>query len=849
MTSWKTVTTLLLSLAVCVITAAVDVSILDPETLSDAIGNTADKDSNITYAPLDDDITYKAEAGTDLGAIGVFYDLAQSIVDTSLPGPFPFDWVEKIKDGKLVIGTDWKELVTSYLGYVIAVAIGLLFFIIFPIVGFCFCCCRCCGNCGGKRVIKAPEEGGYGRQCCRVATMIILAVVVGFAVVGSALMFVTNQNLSNSIKDFGDKDVDKLDDITSFFDATIHQANKLVNNSFNFTVDVLFRDLDNIGFLLGQNIKRRVLSNTGLDGVYSGIEGMDTDAKTLRDLTHILMIEKNTTISSSQTFMSFTTQLQADINSIALLDFKAKCPNYTINETNFHAEKLPIEDLKYIFLNNVTASGITKLTTESKNKLNDIPERVQNETEGPRTDLRKNVNDYTAEISKINTKLNEIRDNFLGKINFDSIKADVRDYVKLAVQYDQYRWYGGLGLAGVALLISVLLGLGLLFGCLGGNAQDDPTERSSCSNHGGNCLTAAIMLTFIFGWLIMLITTILFAVGAPTDKFVCSSLKDISVVEKIINDFKLLGSPSSPNSSWLGDQIYQGKNVNISIADVMNACKNDATVYTALKMKEGNIINLTEITDYGKTFSISNKIKDFNVGFDGINITSDEMMKFIDFMGDFDNQMNYSQYDNVLSLSPINTSELFLNQLTTYITSISSGPDKTKLQQIQANLTSHLNAEGLVLKNSINNITSTLGSVKATTQTPADNPLKKRCDTLKANLTSVQNNLETAAGQAFNASVKEYEARLKKIFDNFVQDIKDSVENDIGKCKPLWNIFNSVVLYGVCDSTIGALNGWWCALGWTVFFLLLSICVSSSMSKYFFKMRYANTKTSEPPIE
>lgn len=90
MTIWNTVTTLVVSLTLCVVAAGVDVSVLDPKTLSDDIGNTADENSNITYAPLDDDITYKAEAGNDLGAIAVFYDLAQSIVDTSLPGAFPF---------------------------------------------------------------------------------------------------------------------------------------------------------------------------------------------------------------------------------------------------------------------------------------------------------------------------------------------------------------------------------------------------------------------------------------------------------------------------------------------------------------------------------------------------------------------------------------------------------------------------------------------------------------------------------------------------------------------------------------------------------------------------------------
>ncbi|NXK31452.1 PRM1A protein, partial [Piprites chloris] len=59
------------------------------------------------------------------------------------PNPLP---VEMIDFGQSQIEfnqEDIKELLLYELGFLVCVAIGVLFIIFVPLVGCCFCCCRC----------------------------------------------------------------------------------------------------------------------------------------------------------------------------------------------------------------------------------------------------------------------------------------------------------------------------------------------------------------------------------------------------------------------------------------------------------------------------------------------------------------------------------------------------------------------------------------------------------------------------------------------------------------------------------------------------------------------------------
>jgi prominin 1 len=80
------------------------------------------------------------------------------------------------EDGSLHMAglqAEWQTLLAHYAGVVAVVAVGLLFVVLMPFVGFIFCCCRCSGRCGAR---SQPFEKRRD-SCKRIGFGIMLAAI------------------------------------------------------------------------------------------------------------------------------------------------------------------------------------------------------------------------------------------------------------------------------------------------------------------------------------------------------------------------------------------------------------------------------------------------------------------------------------------------------------------------------------------------------------------------------------------------------------------------------------------------------------------------------------------------
>ncbi|NXR79277.1 PRM1A protein, partial [Pycnonotus jocosus] len=59
------------------------------------------------------------------------------------PNPLPIDLIKFGQSQSEFSHEDIHELLLYELGFLICAAIGVLFIILVPLVGCCFCCCRC----------------------------------------------------------------------------------------------------------------------------------------------------------------------------------------------------------------------------------------------------------------------------------------------------------------------------------------------------------------------------------------------------------------------------------------------------------------------------------------------------------------------------------------------------------------------------------------------------------------------------------------------------------------------------------------------------------------------------------
>jgi hypothetical protein len=52
----------------------------------------------------------------------------------------------------------------------VCLVVGIVFVVLMPFVGFCFCCCRCCGNCGGGK--RKGDQHTWKKFWCQVRSRI-----------------------------------------------------------------------------------------------------------------------------------------------------------------------------------------------------------------------------------------------------------------------------------------------------------------------------------------------------------------------------------------------------------------------------------------------------------------------------------------------------------------------------------------------------------------------------------------------------------------------------------------------------------------------------------------------------
>ncbi|GFS15238.1 prominin 1a [Elysia marginata] len=259
---------------------------LEPPELNDDLGSKADANSNIDFFHSTGKGDYKA--GKDGEPVTMvmtswFYDMSAGIARSALSSAFPFETFSIVLDGEIQ-AISWKQTAKDYVGFFTAIAVGIVLLLVVPIAAISFCCCRCFNKCGGRRRFDNPYEAGYKAHCGRSTTIILFTIPLLFAITGTVLMFLANHNLTTQLNNLKDDGLDKIDDIGTFLDNTVDQAQLAIFGKYNFTTDVIKRDLHNIGFLVGQPIRSDVLTTTALDVIYDRIIEMEEDAQSILKL-------------------------------------------------------------------------------------------------------------------------------------------------------------------------------------------------------------------------------------------------------------------------------------------------------------------------------------------------------------------------------------------------------------------------------------------------------------------------------------------------------------------------------------------------------------------------------------
>ncbi|XP_059153354.1 uncharacterized protein LOC131939185 [Physella acuta] len=313
----------------------------------------------------------------------------------------------------------------------------------------------------------------------------------------------------------------------------------------------------------------------------------------------------------------------------------------------------------------------------------------------------------------------------------------------------------------------------------------------------------------------MLETNSLYALGVPLQKITCVTLSDLRGVDQVMDAVL----KTSAGSTWLGELLYPGKKVSLTLHSAMQGCEQGRTAYHVFQLDKGGIINITEHTNYKKFFDVDTVTKDLKVDFDKVTVQSASLKQFLDFMFKLQDNIVFTTYDRLADidiLTPVENSE---NSLTPLIAAAVT-PAKEELQSIATELKTTREVLGTACKQAMLKLKGTSDKLKKQILEPPSSTLKMRTEAVTTALRNAQNVVKTKAPAIFLEIVDEFKSRLTRILDTYVAHVRDEVENQIGICKPISNLFTEIT-QGFCQF-LRALGGWWCAMGWTVFFSLLA---------------------------
>ncbi|OCT71695.1 prominin 1 L homeolog isoform X1 [Xenopus laevis] len=770
---------------------------------------------------------YKPEADPENGVYKVFRDMVHSYLDIVQRNPFPPDFLRNLQ-GISASNPPVKEALNYEIGFLVALAFGLLFFVLMPLTGFCFCCCRCCGNCGGKMHQKQTKK----MSCKRRFIYFFLLCITLIMLAGNICMFYSNSKVSSGVKDGISSYNNTMENLKTYVNSVPKEVDLIIGQS-DLVIQNANDSITAIDSILGGSIKSEIekVANSTLDSIVNTVNAVNDTAKLLvatNDSFNALLAEQEIirgNLSDVQTKINNTlnkcgAKCSSAKSSVDGLTFDV---NYKIPDFSDHLKRL----------NDFLGSGIDSTLQKARKAINDIPQTVKNETK----DTIQGVQD---ELGKIKSKINDTKNaipitstvNNI-KSNLNSLSTQVNQYIPWVEQYDYYRWIVGIILCCIILLIIVCILFGLALGPLGLKGKEDPTKRNCASNSGGNFFMASVGFSFIFSWLLILIVAILFLAGGNSYTLVCKPWANQQL-------FQYLDSQTIPE---LNISRYIERNVNIST--LYRDCQRDNSLWTTLNFDQtidlNKNLNITQYTD-----EVQKKIDNTNITIKNINfLTTNQKEQIKNVSTSGINTLNFTDFNSSLgrNITKINLLS-FANELATL----------AKDSSLSSDVATELNAEAAALENIDSRIKSSLIPATKTLYTNIQN-LETKSKNLPVSLNKVlteidnaQKFVDTQASGVVKNATTAYATKLLNLFQSYVDWAKFMLRTNFARCGPVARAVNSAQTIA-CVYIVDSMNAFWFSMGWCTLFLIPSIILSVKLAKHYRRMKTSDVYENDYDME
>ncbi|XP_010226211.1 PREDICTED: prominin-1 isoform X2 [Tinamus guttatus] len=788
--------------------------------------------------------TYDTGVYHEPGPIGILFKIVHAFLYLVQPNSFPQDLIRKLAQQKFGnTQSDYQkpenvvltlQAIYYEIGFIVSAALGLLFILLLPLVGLCFCMCRCCDNCGGEMHQRQKKNADCQRSC--FATFLFVASLI--ISVGVLCAYAANQHLTSQVRGAKKLVNSNFKDLKIFLNDTPAQIDYLVSQ-YNTTKDKALSDLNNVGPLLGSRVQEQLgkevrpaldaaLTMAGairetkeaLENVSVSVEVLQEGTERLHaNLTDVKMHLSNTLNDSACSAVQAASTCNIIKNSLHQLNINA----------NFSG--LPGVSSQLAKVNDVLKIDLSSLVQKGYASFNDTPDLVVNQT--------RNILSAVPYIKTVLETIGANISSFTKNLPVEKILADltiyltqseayVQDYFPVVEQYDFYRWLGCLILCCMVVLILVFYYLGLLCGTCGYDKHASPTTRGCISNTGGNFLMAGVGFSFLFSWVLMTVVVLTFVTGGNVEKLVCEPFEDKTL-------FKVLDTPYLLNHHWknyLSGILFKNPNINLTFEKVYSDCKENKGIYTSLHLE--HLFNINEFLNISMyTEDVALRIEHIQINLSKI-ILLDEIGKenLLNFSSSGIEGINFAAYLTEINKSVTKVDLLsFANDLEARADQLPKGALENALKGHANSIRMIHNQQVVPLEQAMSTLNQSIRLLKRTSS-----ELMVKVKNVISAVNAAQLLINNNASQVIVQETKKFMDTVIGYFEQYVEWVKESIAMEVAACKPIANVIDTAVDIFLCSYVADSVNTFWFGLGGSSIFLIPAIIFAVKLSKYYRRM-------------
>ncbi|XP_057652213.1 prominin-1 isoform X2 [Diorhabda carinulata] len=636
-----------------------------------------------------------------------------------------------------------------------------------------------------KDVQRLEEVSSIGplrfvEKCTKRFLEYSLHVLLFLLIPTIVVILAANEQISKSITKFPLATNIFYEDVNAFVRNTQMQISFVVSSSFDIAIKGIKNDMEDVMDLLGRPYQQELAVEAGIDLALIKLDELRLITSKVTSSVSDVLLDCENAKNATNILREKLDEISHQIN-VAIQRCNSKDRNvcYTLQNTGFEViftVQNITDDPKIKHLNTLSREDAFNISIDKVRKnFDSIPEQIVLETTSYIKDARAILNRKRTRVNKSIQALDVLARSLsdMMSLNQKSISTAVHDIIK----YDFWRW---VTILGVTFSISVVWGV-ILCGAPCGCGVTSKTTTFLITGVGISSF--AVLLTWAMGSFSALI-------GGHIKCLICNPLYDSP-------NYTVLGKLFDTEGILYKKSIFEDftdNNDTIEVNNVLKHCQMDYTVYQTFHLN--NTINIDEIVNYKQWEDLTVLFTNFTKGKCNLEILNPILQ--LNLQGLLNaTTVNLTSY-RMQTSSSITKKDLntFADQLNHVARQITDAGSSRKIENVAF-------AIRKIIRNEMRNLLE------------IRNGILYKITALEVMMPSLNERVVDSLEHLKKVRTL-FVKRLTRYLEDLFNYVRKKVTKEIGKCRPLWEIFHSIRFY-VCKLIADPMN----AIAFSSFFVIV----------------------------